>query len=58
MFAYPAFITPPTLAVLLYTLTIPALIIILAVWFIQRINRIDRTLFEILKELKSRRDKE
>ena len=59
MFLYPAFITPSTLTISLYLLTLPAIVIILLVWFIRKMNRIDRTLIEILKEIKlSKKDKE
>lgn len=52
MFLYPAFITPSTLTISLYLLTLPAIVIILLVWFIRKMNRIDKTLIEILKEIK------
>ncbi|EGW38831.1 hypothetical protein DOT_2952 [Desulfosporosinus sp. OT] len=59
MFLYPAFITPSTLTISLYLLTLPAIVIILLVWFIRKMNSIDKTLIEILKELKlSKTDKE
>ena len=59
MFLYPAFITPSTLTILLYLLTLPAIVIILLVWFIRKMNRIDKTLIEILDEIKlSKKDKE
>lgn len=59
MFLYPAFITPSTLTISLYLLTLPAIVIILLVWFIRKMNRIDKTLIEILKEIKlSKKDKE
>jgi len=59
MFLYPAFITPSTLTISLYLLTLPAIVIILLVWFIRKMNRIDKTLIEILDEIKlSKKDKE
>lgn len=59
MFLYPAFITPSTLTISLYLLTIPAIVIVLLVWFIRKMNRIDKTLKEILEEIKlSKKDKE
>jgi len=51
MFLYPAFITPLTAS--LYLLTLPVIVIILLVWFIRKMNRIDKTLIEILKEAKN-----
>ena len=52
MFLYPAFITESTLTISLYLLTLPAIVMILLVWFIRKMNRIDKTLIEILKEIK------
>lgn len=36
MFLYSAFITPSTLTISLYLLTLPAIVIILLVWFIRK----------------------
>ncbi|SDH88240.1 hypothetical protein [Desulfosporosinus hippei] len=59
MFLFPAFVTPPTVTILLYLLTLPTIVIVLLIWFVRKMNRIDNTLCEILEELRlSKKDKE
>jgi Na+/melibiose symporter-like transporter len=53
MFVFPAFITPVTVfGVLLFFISIPAVLIGLVVWHVRKINSIDETLREILEKLK------
>jgi len=54
MFVFPAFITPVVaIGVLLRLIVIPVVLVLLVVWHVKKLNRIDRTLLEILEKLKN-----
>lgn len=54
MFVFPAFITPgAAIGVLLPFIVIPVVLIVFVVWHVRKLNSIDRTLREILDNLKN-----
>ena len=56
MFVFPAFLTPTpvaTIGVLLPLIVIPVVLILFVVWHVKKLNRIDRTLLEIIEKLKN-----
>jgi len=57
MFVFPAFLTPTpvaTIGVLLPLIVIPVVLILFVVWHVKKLNRIDRTLLEIIEKLKNK----
>lgn len=56
MVLFPAFITPATtsiIGVLIPFIVIPVVLIVFVVWHVQKLNRIDGNIREILKRLKN-----
>ncbi|KLU65804.1 hypothetical protein DEAC_c24340 [Desulfosporosinus acididurans] len=54
MFLFPAFISPLEFGIISPIVVIPVALIIVVVWYVRKLNSIDKTLKEILKVITSR----